>query len=109
MFAPEDPLAPPRGHFDEPWQATALAMATAMIREGHFTQSDWAEALGAALKAAEGKGLPDTNTTYFLAVLKALESLSEPVGIAAGERDQRKTDWEDAYRRTPHGEPVLLD
>lgn len=108
MFAPEDPLAPPRGHFDEPWQATALAMATAMIREGHFTQSDWAEALGAALKAAERDGCPDSNETYFLAVLDALETLSEQSGIAPGDRSQRKADWQEAYRRTPHGQPVSL-
>ncbi len=108
MFAPEDPLAAPRGHFDEPWQATSLAMATTMIREGHFTQTEWAEALGTALQAAEAQGLPDTNETYFLAVLSALEALSEKAGIAAEERDRRKTDWMDAYRRTPHGKPVLL-
>ena len=108
MFAPEDPLKPPRDHFAEPWQATVLAMATAMIREGHFTQDAWATALGAALDTAEARGEPDTDETYFLAALAALERLSEAAGISQADRATRKTGWEDAYRRTAHGQPVTL-
>ncbi len=108
MFPPDDPLKPPGGHFAEPWQATVLAMATAMIREGHFTQSHWADALGAALKAAEAGGQPDTDETYFLAALSALERLAETTGITPTDRTMRKSGWEDAYRRTPHGQPVIL-
>ncbi len=108
MFAPDDPLAPPSGAFAEPWQATVLAMATALIRAGHFSQGAWADALGAALQAAEADGLPDTEDTYFLAALSALEALSEASGITTDERDARRTDWQDAYRRTPHGKPVTL-
>ena len=108
MFAPEDPFAPPSDHFAEPWQATVLAMATAMIRECHFSQSDWASALGAALKAAKAAGEPDTDATYYAAALSALETLSETTGITTEERKLRKDAWEDAYRRTPHGKPVNL-
>ena len=108
MFAPEDPLKPPRDHFAEPWQATVLAMATAMIREGHFTQDAWANALGAALKKSEAQGLPDTDETYFTSALAALEGLTETAGISKADRAARKTGWEDAYRRTPHGQPVTL-
>lgn len=108
MFAPDDPLKPPGGHFAEPWQATVLAMAAAMIREGHFSQTAWAEALGAALKAAEADGRPDTEETYFLAALSALERLAETAGITPTDRARRRTGWEDAYRRTPHGQPVIL-
>ena len=108
MFAPDDPLTPPSGTFAEPWQATTLAIVTAMIRQGHFTQSDWAEALGAALQKAEDDGLPDTDDTYFLAALAALETLADGSGMAESERQARKAAWEDAYRRTPHGQPVVL-
>ena len=109
LFAPDDPLKPPGDHFAEPWQATVLAMATAMIREGHFTQDDWATALGHALKEAEETGKPDTDETYFLSALTALETLSETTGITAATRAARKLGWESAYRRTPHGQPVTLD
>lgn len=108
MFAPEDPLAPPSESFSEPWQATVLAMATAMIREKHFTQSEWASALGRALQDAENAGAPDNEATYFEAALAALERLSEGAGISEPDRRSRKTAWEAAYRRTPHGKPVEL-
>lgn len=83
-------------------------MATAMIREGHFDQTAWAATLGNALSEAETEGAPDTEDTYFKAALHALETLSEAAGIPGAERTKRKSDWEAAYRRTPHGEPVLL-
>ncbi|MEO1537154.1 MAG: nitrile hydratase accessory protein [Pseudomonadota bacterium] len=108
MFAPEDPLAPPSGTFSEPWQANILAMATAMVRAGHISQTDWAEALGAALKTAAAEDAPDTEETYFLAALSALESLMETAGVTADERTARKSDWQAAYKRTPHGQPVEL-
>lgn len=83
-------------------------MAAAMVRAGHISQSEWADALGAALKAAEDSGQPDTEETYFLAALSALEGLSEKNGITVEDRATRKNAWEDAYRRTPHGKPVVL-
>ncbi len=104
----DDPLSPPGGVFSEPWQATVLAMADAMIRAGHFSATDWAEALGAALRAAEAEGAPDSEDTYFAAALSALEGLTERAGIAAADRATRKSAWEQAYLRTPHGAPVVL-
>lgn len=108
MFVPDDPLAPPKGAFAEPWQATVLAMATAMIREGHFTQDEWSTTLGATLEATADHGAPDTDDTYFRCALEALEHLTERAGITGHARARRKSEWEDAYRRTPHGKPVVL-
>lgn len=86
-----------------------MALAGAMVQGGHFTASDWAEALGAELKYAEGNGAPDTLETYYTAVLTALENLSENrAGISTESRHRRRADWEVAYRRTPHGKPVTL-
>ena len=105
MKAPDDPLAP-RGHvFAEPWQAEVLATAHALIRAGLITQGDWAEALGAALQAAEAAGAEDSEQTYYLAALEALEAVAplDPETLGA-----RKAAWEDAYRATPHGQPVTL-
>ena len=105
----KDPLAPPQPDFEEPWQAQALTLADTMVQAGHFTRSDWAEAFGAALKAAASEGAPDTLETYYIAVLSALEALTETfAGIAVEARQQRRADWEAAYRRTPHGKPVTL-
>jgi nitrile hydratase accessory protein len=109
LFHPEDPLAPPKPAFEEPWQAEALALADSLVRAGAFTAGDWAEALGAALRDAEAAGAPDTQDTYYAAVLTALERLTEArAGISAETRSERRAAWEAAYRRTPHGRPVKL-
>ncbi len=97
----------PIGHcFAEPWHAQVLASAQALIRAGHLDPHDWANALGAALKDAETKGAPDTEDTYYLAALTALEQVTP---IEADTLAARKSDWEAAYRRTPHGQPVVLE
>ena len=109
MLRSDDPLAPPQPDFEEPWQAQALALADTMVRAGRFTASEWAEALGVALRQAEAVGAPDTLDTYYIAVVAALERLCEDrVGISAEDRALRRADWEAAYRRTPHGRPVEL-
>ncbi len=80
-----------------------------MIEAGKFTSSKWAEALGFALKEVEAKGMPDTDDSYYHAVLGALERLAaSDVGISRQALDQRKRDWEAAYENTPHGKPVFL-
>ena len=109
MFRPDDPLKPPAPVFEQPWHAQALALADSMVQAGHFSATDWAEALGAALAAAEARGAPDTQESYFLCVVEALEALTArrtPIGSAA--LAERKAAWERAYRATPHGRPVVL-
>lgn len=83
-------------------------MAAAMIKAGQFSQTQWAQALGAALKDAEAAGAPDTDEVYYLAALIALEGLSADNGVGSDEQAERKSAWEEAYRRTPHGAPVQL-
>lgn len=109
LFGPEDPLAPRRAIFGEAWHVQSLALAYAMIHAGRFTTAKWAEALGFALKQAEAKGKPDTDDSYYHAVLSALERLSaSDVGISQQSLDKRKRAWETAYRNAPHGKPVFL-
>ncbi|MEL6644577.1 MAG: nitrile hydratase accessory protein [Pseudomonadota bacterium] len=105
MPLPDDPLAPKEDVFSEPWHAQVLASAHALVREGHITPTEWADALGAALRRAEAGGAPDTDTTYYLAALEALEHL---VPVPAEDLKARKAAWAQAYRQTPHGEPVVL-
>lgn len=102
---PEDPFSPKAPVFSEPWHAEVLAAAHAMVRAGHVTPAAWADALGAALRRAEAAGKPDTEATYYLAALEALEGL---VPLTSEELADRKSAWERAYRRTPHGAPVAL-
>ena len=81
-------------------------MAEALIRAGHLTASEWAATLGQSLRDAEMAGEPDSEETYYLAALDALERIApvEPTALAG-----RKSAWKAAYRRTPHGQPVTLD
>ncbi len=110
MFEPEDPLKPRNAVFEEPWHAQVLAIADTMVQAGRFSATDWASALGAALKAAEARGDADTAETYYLCATEALEKLvAAAAGIGPATLRERKQAWERAYRATPHGKPVLLE
>jgi len=110
LFRPEAALAPRGPAFGEPWQAQALALADAMVRAGAATPEAWSAALGAALRAAEARGAPDDEATYYACVVAALEAVTADAGLVTpAERAARRAAWEDAYRRTPHGAPVTLE
>lgn len=110
MFAPDDPLAPNRPVFDEPWQAQVLALADTLIKGGNFSAKNWAQALGEALKAADARGAPDTTDTYYLCAVEALEKLvAANTKIDTSAMTGRKDAWMRAYLSTPHGQPVNLD
>ena len=109
MFKPEDPFSPRDNVFEEAWHAQTLAMADAMVKAGHISAQQWALALGANLGEAEQNGAPDTTETYYTAALNALETLTAlhtPIGHI--DMANRKVEWENAYQRTPHGQPVVL-
>jgi len=42
--------------FAEPWQASAVALAVSLSERGHFTWTEWAETLGAALRESAARG-----------------------------------------------------
>jgi nitrile hydratase accessory protein len=96
--------------FAEPWQASAFALAVSLSKRGHFTWSEWADTLGEELKASAARGEPDDGSHYYHCWLAALERLvvskrlSDQAALLA-----RKEAWADAYRHTPHGQPVKLD
>jgi nitrile hydratase accessory protein len=95
--------------FAEPWQAQAFALAVKLSEQGHFTWKEWAEALAAELKAAEDRGEPDDGSHYYEHWLATLERMVTNKGLAgAAALLERKEAWADAYRHTPHGQPVVL-
>lgn len=97
------------GSFAEPWQAEALALAQSLQDTGVITNAQWSQALGDAIKRAQDAGDPDRGDTYYLHVLDALEHLLMANDVLSGEMlQQRKSEWEAAYKRTPHGQPVEL-
>lgn len=112
MSAP-DPLALPRlprdetgPVFAEPWQAQAFALALQLHAQGAFAWTEWAEALSEQLRDA---GPDDDGSRYYEHWLATLERLVVGKNLAAGsDLRARKDAWEDAYRHTPHGQPVEL-
>ena len=93
----------------EPWQAQALATAFSLQEAGVITAVEWSNALGAAIRRAQSAGDPDEGESYYHHVLDALETLLREKGlIEARELSKRKAEWEEAYRHTPHGQPVDL-
>lgn len=95
--------------FAEPWEAQAFALAVKLSEAGHFTWTEWAQVLGAELKAAAARGEPDDGSRYYHHWLAALERLVTAKGLAdPAALAVRKEEWADAYRHTPHGQPVVL-
>jgi nitrile hydratase accessory protein len=97
---PKDPDGPV---FAEPWEAQAFAMAVKLNEAGVFQWREWAEALGAELKA-------EPTRPYYESWLAALERLVEANGVMTeAERLARVEDWDRAAKATPHGQPILLN
>ena len=95
--------------FAEPWQALAFALAVKLSEAGHFTWKVWAAALADELKAAEARGEPDDGTHYYEHWVATLERLVTAKGLTnESALRERKDEWADAYRHTPHGKPVEL-
>lgn len=96
--------------FAEPWQAQAFALAVRLSEQGHYTWTEWAEALGAQISAAAARGEPDDGSNYYDYWLAALEQLVAEKNLTnTAQLRERKQAWVEAYHRTPHGQPVELD
>ena len=95
--------------FAEPWQAQAFALAVKLSEQGHFTWKEWTGALADELRAAAARGEPDDGSRYYHHWVAALERLAAARGLTdAPALRARKEAWADAYRHTPHGQPVVL-
>ena len=91
--------------FDEPWQAEAFALTVALHRGNVFSWPEWSEALGGEIAKSAARGEDD----YFTCWLNALETLVARKGVASRERlASVAASWREAYRTTPHGQPVVL-
>ena len=111
---PRQPRDAGEAVFAEPWQAQAFAAAIKLSEAGWFTWVEWAAALAEEIKAADAADVkagraPDDGTRYYEHWLSALEKLVAAKGLAEEAAiEVRKEEWAEAYRRTPHGQPVEL-
>ena len=106
------PLPPAAGIdtvFAEPWQAHAFAMTVQLHERGLFSWPEWAAALSAQIRAAQGAGEVDDGTRYYHHWLNALEALviAQRAGTPA-QIHALEDAWAAAAERTPHGQPITL-
>ncbi len=92
--------------FAAPWQAQAFAMTLHLHAQGLFSWTEWAEALGAEIRAA---GAADDGSRYYEHWLAALEKIVAAHGATdARALSERAGAWSRAAAATPHGQPIEL-
>jgi nitrile hydratase accessory protein len=95
--------------FAEAWQAQVFALTTRLHEIECFSLTEWSTALGAEIHQAEERREPDDGSHYYEHWLAALEGLLVSKGLTdPASLLRRKSDWYEAYRSTPHGQPVEL-
>ncbi|MCC8402253.1 nitrile hydratase accessory protein [Paraburkholderia sp. MMS20-SJTN17] len=95
--------------FNAPWEAQAFAVTLALHERGVFTWAEWAKCLNQAICDAQAAGDRDSGNTYYCHWLTALERISTIKGLVTDDMlRQRRTAWDVAARRTPHGQPIEL-
>ena len=95
--------------FAEPWHAQVFAISHILASSGHFAWPDWIEHFAAALKVADNTGASTKDAAYYEIWLNAFEDFMVLRGLAdTTALASLKEGWTDAYRATPHGEPVEL-
>ena len=96
--------------FAAPWEAQAFAMTLALHERGLFSWKEWASALAAEIKRAQGAGDPDDGSTYYRHWLAAIERLVGEKGVTSeAALAERRDAWDRAAHATPHGQPILLE
>lgn len=97
------PATPP---FAEPWEAQVFALVVSLQEAGLFTASEWADALGAAIRPEDGAPASADYAHWLL----ALERLLAERGIAGSSLlDARSAAFLRAAAATPHGEPIVIE
>lgn len=99
----------PEPVFEAPWHAQLFAVTVHLHETGQFDWPTWAAQFGATLARHGIAHDLDGGDDYFLAWLETLEALLTTQGTADPETLARlRTAWAEAYRATPHGQPVSL-
>jgi nitrile hydratase accessory protein len=66
--------------FREPWEAQAFALVVALHQAGHFTWTEWVEAISGELRQTQKES--DPGASYYGHWLAALEKLVVAKGVA---------------------------
>jgi nitrile hydratase accessory protein len=76
---------------------------------GTFTWSEWSNTLVHEIKHGQTAGDPDSEATYYLLWLRALERVVVQAGVTSMQTLTMYRDaWDRAAHRTPHGHAIEL-
>jgi nitrile hydratase accessory protein len=96
--------------FNAPWEAQAFAMALALHERDQFSWKEWAQTLADVIAEVRQRGEADTGEHYYRHWQTALERIVAGKGLVSDALlQQRRQQWDEAARRTPHGQPIALD
>ena len=95
--------------FEAPWEAQAFAMTLALHQRGEFSWKEWAQTLAEVIGEVRQRNESDTGERYYYHWLTALERIATRKGLVTDALLlARRQQWEEAARRTPHGQPIEL-
>lgn len=93
--------------FNAPWEAQAFAMTLALHERGEFSWKEWAQTLADVIGEVRQRGESDTGERHWQT---ALERIAARKGLVSDALLlQRRQQWDEAARRTPHGQPIELN
>jgi nitrile hydratase accessory protein len=96
--------------FNAPWEAQAFAMTLALHERGEFSWKEWAQTLADVIAEVRRRGEADTGERYYRHWQTALERIAARKGLVSDALLlQRRQQWDEAARRTPHGQPIELE
>jgi nitrile hydratase accessory protein len=95
--------------FNAPWEAQAFALTLALHERGTFTWREWADTLAGVIAEVRARGERDTGENYYRHWMTALERLALSKDLVDNAAlAERRVEWDEAARRTPHGQPIEL-
>jgi len=95
--------------FNAPWEAQTFALTLALHERGEFSWKEWAQTLADVILEIQHRGEADTGEHYYRHWQTALERIATRKGLVSDALLlQRRRQWSDAARKTPHGQPIEL-
>ena len=95
--------------FDEPWHAELFAVTVHLSERNLFSWAEWTDAIGEQISKVKLIRRIDGSNDYYNIWLQALIELISNKGITDAKAISEVQDrWAEAYRNTPHGNPVKL-
>jgi nitrile hydratase accessory protein len=84
-------------------------MTLALHERGLFSWNEWAQTLADVIAEVRERCEADTGDHYYRHWQTALERIAARKGLVSEALlQQRRQQWDEAARRTPHGHPIEL-